>query len=116
MNNAANQKQDMWLIGNVNNSVAENVTQTINFGTEVDPYLLQGFTQSLYRNYWQDYITDLYDPSRRVFTMRAILPLQIMLNLKVNDKLTIQERNYIINSVSLNLGTGEAKLELLNDV
>lgn len=116
MGNLANQKQDMWLIGNVNDSVAANVTQTINFGTEVDPYLLQGFTQSLYRNYWQDYITDLYDTSRRVFTMSAILPLHIMLNLKVNDKLTIQERNYIINSVSLNLGTGEAKLELLNDV
>jgi len=116
MNNAANQKRDMWLIGNVNNSTAENVTQTLNFGTEVDPYLLQGFTQSLYRNYWQDYITDLYDASRRVFSLRAILPLQTMLALKVNDKLTIQERNYIINSVSLNLGTGEAKLELLNDV
>ena len=116
MSGAAIQKQDMWLIGNVNNPTAETVTKTINFGTEVDPYLLQGFSQSLYNNYWKDYITDLYDASRRVFTYKAQLPLGIMLNLKNNDKLTILERNYIINSVKLNLTTGEASLELLNDV
>jgi hypothetical protein len=39
-----------------------------------------------------------------------------MLALKVNDKLTINERNYIINQLKLNLTTGEAEMELLNDV
>ena len=116
MNGGANQKQDMWLIGNVNNPTAETVTKTLNFGTEIDPYLLQGFSQGLYQSYWRDYITDLYDASRRVFTYKAQLPLGIMLNLKNNDKLTILERNYIINSIKLNLTTGEASLELLNDV
>ena len=116
MNGAANEKQDMWLIGNVNSSTADSVTQTINFGTEIDPYLLQGFGQSLYSNYWKDYITDLYDTSRRLFKMRAILPYSVMLSLKANDKLTILERNYIINQVTMNLATGEAQLELLNDV
>jgi hypothetical protein len=116
MNGGANEKQDMWLIGNVNNPTAETVTKTLNFGTEIDPYLLQGFSQGLYQSYWSDYITDLYDASRRVFTYKAQLPLGIMLNLKNNDKLTILERNYIINSIKLNLTTGEASLELLNDV
>ena len=116
MSGNAIQKQDMWLIGNVNNVTAATVTQTINFGTEVDPYLLQGFSQSLYQNYWKDYITDLYDASRRLFIYKAQLPLGLMLKLKNNDKLTILERNYIINNVKLNLTTGEASLELLNDV
>ena len=116
MNGGANEKQDMWLIGNVNNVTAATVTQTINFGTEVDPYLLQGFGQSLYQNYWKDYITDLYDATRRLFIYKAQLPLGLMLKLKNNDKLTILERNYIINNVKLNLTTGEASLELLNDV
>jgi hypothetical protein len=70
----------------------------------------------LYNTYWKDYITDLYDVSRRVFTFKAQLPLGVMVQLKNNDKLTILERNYIINSVKLNLTTGEASLELLNDV
>jgi hypothetical protein len=116
MSGAAVEKQDMWLIGNVNNVTAATVTQTINFGTEVDPYLLQGFGQSLYQNYWKDYITDLYDATRRLFIYKAQLPLGLMLKLKNNDKLTILERNYIINNVKLNLTTGEASLELLNDV
>jgi hypothetical protein len=116
MNGGANEKQDMWLIGNVNNPTAETVTKTLNFGTEVDPYLLQGFSQGLYNNYWKDYITDLYDRKRRVFMYKAQLPLGVMLALKINDKLTIGERNYIINQMKLNLSTGEAQMELLNDV
>jgi len=105
-----------WLIGNVNATTAANVTKTLNFGTEVDPYLLQGFSQGLYNTYWKDYITDLYDTQRRVFMYKAQLPLGIMLALKINDKLTINERNYIINQLKLNLTTGEAQMELLNDV
>ena len=116
MNGAANQKQDMWLIGNVNSDTASSVTKTLNFGTEVDPYLLQAFDQGLYKTYWEDYITDLYDVQRRLFSFSAQLPIRVMLDLKVNDKLTINERNYIINAVKLNLSTGAAQLELLNDV
>jgi hypothetical protein len=116
MNDGANQKQDMWLIGNVNNPTAETVTKTLNFGTEVDPYLLQGFATGLYNTYWKDYITDLYDRKRRVFIYNGQLPLGLMLALKINDKLTIGERNYIINQMKLNLSTGEAQMELLNDV
>ena len=107
---------NFWLASNVNSRVASSVTKTLNFGTEVDPYLLQGFNQGLYNTYWKDYITDLYDTSRRVFMYNAQLPLGVMLALRLNDKLTIGERNYIINQVKLNLTTGAAQLELLNDV
>jgi hypothetical protein len=109
-------KTDFHLVSNVNNDTAETVTKTLNFGTEVDPYLLQGFSTGLYNTYWKDYITDLYSTSRRVFQYSGQLPLGLMLALKVNDKLTIGERNYIINQMKLNLTTGEAQLELLNDV
>lgn len=116
MNNGANEKTDMWLISNTNSDSISSVTKTINFGTEVDPYHLQGFNTGLYNTYWKDYITDLYNGSRRVFQYKGQLPLGVMLALKINDKLTIGERNYIINQMKLNLTTGEAQLELLNDV
>jgi hypothetical protein len=116
MNNDEQEKSQFWLASNVNARTAATVTKTLNFGTEVDPYLLQGFNQGLYNTYWSDYITDLYDTSRRVFMYKAQMPLGVMLALKLNDKLTIGERNYIINQVKLNLTTGEAQLELLNDV
>jgi len=116
MSDAESAKTDFHLISNVNSDVVTSVTKTLNFGTEVDPYLLQAFSTGLYSTYWKDYITDLYDTSRRLFVYKANLPLGIMLALKTNDKLTIQERNYRINNVDLNLTTGEATLELLNDV
>ena len=116
MGNGENAKSSFWFASNVNATTAANVTKTLNFGTEVDPYLLQGFSQGLYNTYWKDYITDLYDTQRRVFKYKAQLPLGIMLALKINDKLTIGERNYIINQLKLNLTTGEAEMELLNDV
>jgi len=109
-------KTDFHLVSNVNSDVAGTVTKTLNFGTEVDPYLLQGFSQGLYSTYWKDYITDLYDTSRRTFQYSGQLPLGLMLALKINDKLTIGERNYIINQMKLNLSTGETQMELLNDV
>lgn len=109
-------KTDFHLVSNVNNDVAASVTKTLNFGTEIDPYLLQGFSQGLYSTYWKDYITDLYDTSRRTFQYSGQLPLGLMLALKINDKLTIGERNYIINQMKLNLSTGETQMELLNDV
>ena len=116
MTNMENSKTDFHLVSNVNSGTAETVTKTLNFGTEVDPYLLQGFSTGLYNTYWKDYITDLYSVSRRLFQYKAQLPLGLMLALKINDKLTIGERNYIINQMKLNLTTGEAQLELLNDV
>ena len=116
MNTSANQKTDMWLISNVNSNDATSVTKTLNFGTEVDPYLLQGFSAGLYETYWKSYITSLYSQSRRLFQYSAQLPLGLMLTLKNNDKLTILERNYIINSIKLDLNTGAATLELLNDL
>ena len=116
MNDAKSSKTDFHLVSNVNSDVAGTVTKTLNFGTEVDPYLLQGFSQGLYSTYWKDYITDLYDTSRRTFQYSGQLPLGLMLALKINDKLTIGERNYIINQMKLNLSTGETQMELLNDV
>jgi hypothetical protein len=116
MNATENRKTDFHLVSNVNSDDSATVTKTLNFGTEVDPYLLQGFATGLYNTYWKDYITDLYDRKRRVFQYSGQLPLGLMLALKINDKLTIGERNYIINQMKLNLTTGEAQLELLNDV
>ena len=116
MGDSENSKTDFHLISNVNSDVATGVTKTLNFGTEVDPYLLQGFSTGLYNTYWKDYITDLYDTSRRTFMYKGQLPLGLMLALKINDKLTIGERNYLINQMKLNLSTGEAQMELLNDV
>ena len=107
---------DCMFIANVDNQVVNDVTQTLTFGLEIDPYHEQSFNQTLYGEFWEDYITDLYSTSRRVYSYKAILPMSIIYRLKMNDKLIIAGKRYVINEVNLNLRTREATLQLLNDV
>ncbi len=106
----------VYLCGNINNRVAADVTQMLTYGLEVDPFHEQSFVQTLYNQFWEDYITDLYSVSRRVYSMKAILPFNVSSQLRMNDKLDIAGRRYIINQIQINLRTDEATLELLNDV
>ena len=103
-------------ISNVDNKVAADVTQMLTFGLELDPYHGKAFNETLYSQFWEDYVTDLYSPSRRVYSFKAILPITTIYQLKMNDKLVIAGKRYVINEVNLNLRTREATLELLNDV
>lgn len=112
----ANPMEQCMFIANVDNSVAADVTQMITFGLELDPYHGQAFNETLYSQFWEDYITDLYSTSRRVYSFKAILPMTTIYQLKMNDKLVIAGKRYVINEVNLNLRTREATLELLNDV
>lgn len=106
----------VYLCANINNRTASGVTQMLTYGLEVDPFHEQSFVQTLYNQFWEDYITDLYSTSRRVYSMKAILPFSVSSQLRMNDKLDIAGRRYIINQIQINLRTDEATLELLNDV
>lgn len=112
----SNPSNQVYLCGNINNRVAGDVTQMLSYGLEVDPFHEQSFSQTLYNQFWEDYITDLYSTQRRIYEMRAILPFKVAAQLRMNDKLDIAGRRYVINEIKINLRTEEAILQLLNDV
>ena len=117
--NTSNTEEEIdqfWLVSNCNDLDSVDITKTLNYGTEIDPYTGTNQTGGLYQSYWQDYVTDLYSTARRVYQFKAIFPSDVMYKLKVNDKLTIVDRDYIINNATLDLTTGQVTLELLNDV
>lgn len=117
--NTSNTEEEIdqfWLVSNCNDLNSVDITKTLNYGTEIDPYTGTNQTGGLYQSYWQDYVTDLYSTARRVYQFKAIFPSDVMYKLKVNDKLTIVDRDYIINNATLDLTTGQVTLELLNDV
>jgi hypothetical protein len=91
-------------------------TYSTNFGADLDPYFLESVNNSLYNAYWKDYITDLYDPSRRLVRIPAILPLGKILNFDLKNKLLWNGQRWIVNVATFNLTTGRAEFELLNDV
>jgi len=101
---------------NVNDRLSSDITQMITYGLEVDPFTEQSYSQTLYNQYWVDYITDLYSTERRIYKMKAVLPMKLIYEIRMNDKLDISGRRYVINEISINLRTREATLELLNDV
>lgn len=92
-------------------------TDNIHFQNEVNEYTGDStFTGTLFENYYKTYIQDIYNNKRRLTKVKAFLPLKIIYNLKLNDKISLNNNTYIINSVKTDLTTGKSDFELLNVV
>ena len=72
-------------------------------------------TRSLFNNYYLDYLTNIFTSKARILKLKGIFPLSLLQKLKLNDRLVIRDKRYIINSFNTDLTTGEVNLELLND-
>ena len=89
----------------------------LNFGSEVNSYTLTdygGANNSLFSKFYTNYIIRVFDNRNRLFTYKAKLPLDFLLNFKMSDKLVIGTREYRINKIKVDMQTGKADLELLN--
>ena len=101
------------------NSLEGNL-QSLHFGSEYDEwYVWEGAgsnENSLFQNYHKNYILSIYDKQSRLVDFNAYLPVDIIMKLNLQDIVIINERKYRINTLSLNLSTGKARLELMNDI
>ena len=91
-------------------------TQSIHWGAEKNEYTNASADKSLFATYYRDYITEIFDDSRRIFKFKAYLPISILLNLQLNDRIIIFNTLYKINKIVTNFETGLSDLELLNEV
>ena len=99
------------------NSVTGTSTDSLHFSVELNEFLpTTTLTGSLFANYYQDYISDVFNSKRRLTKVKAYLPIQFLINYSLADTLVIGARRYQINSINTNLQTGESSLELLNIV
>jgi hypothetical protein len=103
-----------WFTSTENDSFLDQVTQSVNFSTDVSTFLYSEINKNLFSNYWQDFISDLYSSKRRLGNYRAQLPIGKMIDINLNDRIQISDKAYIINSMRSNLTTGEVNYELLN--
>lgn len=93
--------------------------QSIHFGEEDDEYFYPTNLpneESLFVNYYSKYVTAIYDKKSRLSKFKATLPAKIITKLKLNDRLIISSKKYKINKIKLNINTGKADLELMNEV
>jgi len=97
------------------NSRSTGGVQTINFNAELDEWDRNTFTQSLFANYYENYITSVYGAANRIRTVEAYLPPSFILNYGMNDKIIIHGQSHKINSISIDLIDGKSTLELITE-
>ena len=89
----------------------------INFKAELNEWSEDGtFTDTLFETYYKDYIQQIFNPKNRLTKIKAILPLSILTNFKLNDRFQIVDKLFRINKITTNLITGESDIELLNEL
>ena len=91
-------------------------TANINFKAEQNEYRFNTYTNTLFKEYYQNYIVSVFNKSNRLTKVTAYLPLSILLNYTLADRFIINGNSYKINSINTNLETGKSELELLNDL
>ena len=86
------------------------------FGSEINEHNGGVIENSLFKLYYEDYITDSFSAKRRVYNIEAKLPFWLISKLKLNDRLIIGTDRYIINQMTTEVNTGLVSFELLNDI
>jgi hypothetical protein len=88
---------------------------TLNWGVEVSSYFLQPINNSLFNNYYLAYLNNLYSLKSRMVKVKMRLPYLELLNLRLNDRIVIRDKRYIINQYTTDLTTFESDFELIQD-
>ena len=96
--------------------IGDATSQTLLYNAEIDTFTKNLMEESLFDNYYKEYIQDVFNEKRRITKVKAFLPLRILLKYTLSDTFIIAGKQYKINSITTNLQTGESDMELLNVV
>ena len=88
----------------------------LNFYLQASEYTFNiSFDQTLFQKYYRNYIDNIFDSRNRLTKVNTFLPLNFLLKYQLNDKIRLRGNYYKINSISSDLITGKADIELIND-
>ena len=90
-------------------------TYSLNFPQQQSTLTNESVNNSLYNQYYSNYIGNVFNPKARLIKVSGILPTSLLTSLKLNDKIVIRDKKYIINTMTTDLTTGEVQFELLTD-
>jgi len=93
-----------------------NPALALHFKPEINEYTGVAFENTLFTKFYKKYIQQSFDPHTRLFKIKSKLPLDILINLKLNDIIEIFDDRYLINRMSTNFMTGITEFELVNIV
>lgn len=90
-------------------------THSLNWGIEISSYYLNSINNSLFNDYYLAYLSNLYSLKSRMVKVTMRLPYTEMLSLRLNDRIVIRDKRYIINQYTTDFDTFETKMELIQD-
>jgi hypothetical protein len=88
---------------------------TLNFGWDNSSFSLLPVNRNVFNTYYFNYLANLYSDKNRIVYCKGLFPTAILTSLKLNDRLIIRDKRYIINEIKTNTNTGEVDLVLLLD-
>ena len=97
-------------------NVSSDGNHTINFNSEFDEYTGATNENSLFSRFYSQYLITSFSDRSRVFKVDAYLPLSFLLTYNLNDTIIINSKEYLINTLTINLQTGKSRIELITKV
>jgi len=91
------------------------VPLTLNFGAEISSFYNVVNQNTLYALYYQSYLTNLHNPKNRLVKVKTVLPVSLLTQLQLNDRLIIRDKRYLINEMQSDLTTGDVNFTLISD-
>jgi len=74
-------------------------------------------SSSLFTDYWDTYVSLLYNPKTRLVTAKAIIPLADYVHIELNDIVNFRGNYYHLRAINnYSLKTGECELQLLGPI
>jgi hypothetical protein len=93
----------------------QNTKYSLNFGADNSIIHNETIQQGLYQTYYAPYLNNLFDLKQRLINVKTILPISLLTSLRLNDRLIIRDKRYIINEMKSNLTNGEVNFSLYLD-
>ena len=88
---------------------------TLNFAPEVSTLTNITNLNTLFAVYYAPYLLNLFKLKNRRTTLKTNLPVSLLTGLRLNDRVIIRDKRYIIESMKSNLNSGDVDLVLIND-
>ena len=88
---------------------------SLNFSSDTSTWYEFLIGNSLFAVYYFGYLSNLFNTKNRLTKIKAYFPIGLITSLRLNDRLVIQDKRYIINSINSDITSGEVSLELIND-
>lgn len=92
-----------------------NTDLTLNFSADTSSLLNIPIQNTLFAQYYFSYLFNLYNLKQRLINVKTIMPVGLLTNLRLNDRVMIRDKRYIINDMKSNLTNGEVDLSLYLD-